>query len=135
MLFAAGRRKSDFVSLVFANHRPRYRRVVGNQAGVDIGLVFADDRVSRVLFRLHVEQFDGRTENDLPLIVDRRDIDNVGIGKLGFDVLDSCFDKALLFLRRVILRVFPEVAVRARLADCLRNLAALLIFQLVQFFA
>ena len=45
--------------------------------------------------------------------MDRRDVNDLHVGKLALDILDTPLDKTLLVLGSVILRIFLQITVRA----------------------
>ncbi len=67
--------------------------------------------------RIQVFQFDRRAEHDAAVRLDGGRIDDLRGGQLRFDLGDAAFDEALLFLGRVVLGVFRQVALRARFRD------------------
>ena len=59
----------------------------------------------------------------------------MGGGQRGLEFLDAALDEALLLARGVVLGVFLQVAVRARLGDGLDDARALLALEAFQFLA
>ena len=60
----------------------------------------------------------------MPLFGIAMDVDNLCIGQLAFDVLDTTLDKALLLFGGMILGVFLEIAVRPGFGDRLDDSSA-----------
>ena len=52
-----------------------------------------------------VQQFHGAAENNFSPGIDCRDIDDLDVGELAFDILDSTFEKSLLILCGMVLIV------------------------------
>ena len=115
----AGCLHADFISFFLANQGTRNWRSKGNFAGFNVGFIFPDYRVCHFVFIVQVEQLNGRSENNLSVGVHFRDIDDVRVGKLAFDIRDTSFIETLLFARSMVFGILFEVAVCARFRNCL----------------
>src|SRR5580765_2131774 len=114
---AAGRLHLGHVAGRLADQRPRDRRADRDQAVFQIGLVVADDLVGHRDAAVFVFQVDRRGEHDAALGVQRPRVDDLRGRELALDLEDAAFDEALLVLRRLVLGVLRQVALRARLGD------------------
>ena len=85
----------------------------------DVGFVLADDLVSQLLARVFVGQVDGCTEDDAPMRLGAGlgNVDDLGRAELALNLGDTALVEALLFLGRVVFRVFLEIAMRTRFLD------------------
>src|SRR5437763_4420639 len=115
----------DGLALLLAHDRLADRRLVRELVLRRIGLGGADDVVLDRLVRLHVAQAHLRPDRDLPGL-DLLLRDDAGGLQALLEQRDAGLEVGLLVLRRVVLRVLGDVAELARLADAVRDLAALL---------
>ena len=63
-----------------------------NQALLDVGLIFADNAVSRLCFSIDVDDGDGRTKHDF-VALDLAEIDDISPRELVFQLYDPAFDR------------------------------------------
>src|SRR5688572_557017 len=126
---AARRRHLDLVPFLLTDQRSRDRRADREQTVLDVGLVLADDLILGLATVGGVDEMNRGAEDDLATGVHGRDVDDLRIRELRFDVADPRFHEALLLLGRVVLGVFFQVAVCARGCDCRSDLRALLDLQ------
>ena len=129
---AVRRLELERIAFVLADQRARERRRYRNQALLDVGFEVADDLVAHLLARILVGEIDHRAEHDLRAGIEAADVDDLGIRKRRFELVDAALGETLLLARRVILGVFLQIAVRARLGDRLDDAGTLDALQTVQ---
>ena len=98
---------------------------IDSRAGLDVGLVHADDLVGGFLFGLLVHQPDMRAELHV-VAGQRRRVDHLDRGDDLLEFGDAALDEGLAFARGVVFGVFRQVAMRARLGDRADDRRALL---------
>lgn len=99
-------------------------RAYRNLADFEVGFVFANDLGRGHYFVVEVFGFDGCAEHNFAVGVDRRGIDDLRVTELALDFLNMALDEGLHLFRRVVLGVFADVALQARLADRARGFDA-----------
>src|SRR6478736_1361541 len=133
-LQAAGGLHLDHLARLLADQRSRDRRADVDAAVLDVGLVLADDLPGEgaafAILDVH-----GGAEDAAAAGVDQLRVDHLRVAELGFELGDAPRDEAGALARRVVLGIFRQVAVRARLADRRRVGRALDGLQPVQLFA
>jgi cytochrome d ubiquinol oxidase subunit II len=131
---ASARRRRDFRLIAFflADHGTGERRGHRNLAFFDVRLVFTDNLVGELLFRIDVDNRDRRAETDF-LAAQLADVDDVGARQLVVEFADASLDEALLLLGGVILGVFRKIAVRPRLGNGRNDIGPLHGFQHLEF--
>src|SRR5918911_2913401 len=102
----------DAVARLLAEEGLGQRRLDREQAGLDVGLLGADDLVAGLLVRLLVDQLDLGAEHDLRA-GEAVDVDDLGPAQLFLELGDAALDETLPLSGGVILRVLREVAVLA----------------------
>src|SRR5438094_1011219 len=120
----------DGVALLAAHDRLADRRLVRQLVLGGIGLGRADDAVLDGLVRVHVLQADLRPDRDLAGLDLLLRHDAGGLQPL-LEHRDPGLEMGLFVLRVVVLRVLGDVPELARDADPLRDLAALVVRQVV----
>src|SRR4030095_15937100 len=113
-LLAGRKLRGHVIPDVLADERARQRRHDRDPSLGGVRLVRAHDLVADLLAVLVLEQ-DRRGEGDA--IARGGRIDDLGGADLARELGDASLDERLLLARRVVLRVFREVAVRPRLGD------------------
>src|SRR6267143_593735 len=133
-LDAAGGLHVHLLAGLLADQRAAERRAVGDLAGLDVGLVLADDLPGRLLAAVLLDVHRG-AEHAAALGIDQPRVDLLRVGELRLDVADARLDEALALARRVVLGVLGQVAVRARIGDRLGHRRPLDAPQPLQLFA
>jgi len=100
---------------------------------LDVGLVVADDAVGHLVATRGILEVDGCAEHHAAIGVDRRRIDHLRVGELGFDFGDAALDEALPLLRGIVVGILREITMRARFRDRLDDRRSLDRSQPVQF--
>ena len=99
---------------VLADQGAREGREDRDPAASRLGFVGADDLVSVFLPALVLEEHRG-AEGDA--VAADRGLDHLGVADLGLERRDPALDEAQLFPRGVVLGVFRQIPVRARLGN------------------
>ncbi len=120
------------IPLALANQGTRNGRADGNQAGVDIGFHLADNLVRHLRFLLQVQQINGGTKDHLAVGIDVGDINDLGIGQIGFYLRNPPLDETLLFLGGMIFGILAEIAVCPCFGNSLNNPRPLLTLQVIE---
>src|SRR6185437_2103363 len=110
---AAGRLHLGGITFALADQGAGDRRIHRDLALLDVGLVVADDLVRAALAAVEVLYLDGRAENDPSFGIEVGGIDHLRVRELRLEIRDAPFDEALPLLRRVVVRVLRQIAVRA----------------------
>src|SRR5947207_1289932 len=110
-LDAAGGLHLHLLAGFLADEGAAERRAVGDLAGLDVGLVLADDLPGRLLAAVLLDVHRG-AEHAAALGIEQPGVDLLRVGELRLDVADARLDEALALARRVVLGVLGEVAVR-----------------------
>src|SRR5690349_17410856 len=96
----AWRHHFSHIPRIFAYQGARDRRTDGNLSLLDIRFIIPDNLISNGCGRLDILQIDGCTEYASSIRIQRRRIDDLGIGELALKFSNTSFDKTLTFLGR-----------------------------------
>ncbi len=105
---------------------------IESRPAFDVGLVLADDPVTRLATVLDVEKTHRGAEHHLAARVDCRDVDDLRIAELALDVANPRLHEALLLFRSVVLGILFQIAMRACSSDRGCDLRAFLELQPLQ---
>src|SRR5581483_3670674 len=89
LLGTAGRQDLGDVAGVLADQGAGDRRADRDLAVLDVRFVFADDLVDDRLAAVQIGQLHGRSEDATTVRIETRRIDDLGVGKLGFQFQDA----------------------------------------------
>ena len=123
----------DGVALLLADQRARCRRGDRHLADLHVGLALADDLVDLLLFRILVDHRHGRAEHH-GRARELGHVDHLGARELVLELGDAPLVMALRLLGGMVLGVFAEIAVGARLRDRLDDARALDLLAMLQLF-
>src|SRR5579871_346396 len=132
-LGAAGCHHLDGGAFLLADEGARQGRGDGDLALLGVGLDFPDDLPDGLLLGVLVDDGYGGAEFD-GVAGEFCDVDDVGARELVLQLGYAALVVRLLFLRGVILRVFRQVAMRARFRDVLDDARTILGLAPLQFF-
>src|SRR5687768_13980667 len=131
-LAAARCRHLHGVAHRFAHQGPGDRRGNRHAAGADVGFGFADDLVGPLLLGILVEELDRGAELDA-IAGKLADVDDLGAGDQAFELQNPALVVGLGLLRGVVLRIFRQVALGARLGDRLNDAGTLHLLTALEF--
>src|SRR5690625_1198639 len=123
------------IALLFPNECAGNGRIDGDFMGFHVRLVIPDYQIPHFLIGFQIDYGHGSAEVHFTRVLNGSDIDHMGIAQLAFDLLNAAFTKALLLSCRVVLGVFFQVAMFARLGNCLNDARTLYPFKILHLFA
>ena len=132
---APGRVDLHHITLFTTDQATGDGRVDAQLAQLDVGFIVTDDLVHLLFIGIHIDDGHGGTEDHLAGVLDFGDINDLRIGQLAFNIVDTPFAEALLLTGSMVFRIFLQVAMLTGLGDGSGNARTVFFFQFFQFLA